>query len=230
MNQDSLLESVLWYMKLMKHISNYILLVLSSLILTGTATAADTYRWVDEKGIVHYGDIVPSEYARQEKRVLNSQGVTVGIISGYKTDAQLAEEARIRMEQNRVDREKAKRRARDIVLLNTYLSVNEIEMLRDRRLDLLKAQSMVTEQYLGTLNARLMALTDEAGKFNYPYNPESELPPLPENLAMEMVQTLEAVSQYESNLQTKNEEQASLAAMFDTDIDRFKELKGIDQD
>ncbi len=217
-------------MKLMRYTTICISLVFSSLILIGTATAADTYRWVDEKGIVHYGDIVPFEYARHEKQVLNSQGVTIGIISGYKTDAQLAEEARIRMEQNRIEREKAKRRARDIVLLNTYLSVDEIEMLRDRRLDLLKAQSMVTEQYLGTLNARLMALTEEAGKFNYPYDPESELPPLPENLAMEMVQTLEAVSQYEANLQTKREEQGSLAAMFDTDINRFKVLKGIDQE
>ena len=45
---------------------------------------------------------------------------------------------------------------------------------------------------------------------------------------MEMVQTLEAVAQYESNLQTKREEQGNLVALFDTDIERFKDLKGIE--
>ncbi len=203
------------------------LLILAGLFLSGTAFA-DTYRWVDDRGIVHYGDTVPSEFAGYEQQVLNDQGIPIRIIEGYKTDEQRAAEALVRAEQQRILRAEAKRVARDSVLLNTYLSVEEIEMLRDRRLALLRAQSMVTEQYIGTLNARLMNLQEEAGKFNYPYDPESELPPLPENLAMEMVQTLEAVVQYESNIQTKREEQANLIAMFDMDIMRFKELKGIE--
>lgn len=203
------------------------LLILAGLFLSGTAFA-DTYRWVDDRGIVHYGDTVPSEFAGLEQHVLNDQGIPIRVIEAYKTDEQRAAEALVRAEQQRILRAEAKRVARDSVLLNTYLSVEEIEMLRDRRLALLRAQSMVTEQYIGTLNARLMGLQEEAGKFNYPYDPESELPPLPENLAMEMVQTLEAVVQYESNIQTKREEQANLIAMFDMDITRFKELKGIE--
>ncbi|MCH9026389.1 MAG: DUF4124 domain-containing protein [Proteobacteria bacterium] len=212
----------------MKSKAFYSLIVLACLVLAGTATAADTYRWVDDNGIVHYGDTVPSEYARQDQQVLNSQGVTINTIQGYRTPEQLAEQARIRIEQERIARNKAKRQARDSVLLSTYLSVEEIERLRDRRLELLRAQSMVTEQYLGTLNARLRGLQEEATKFNYPYDLDSDLPPLPENLAMEMVQTLEAVVQYESNLQTKREEQGSMVAMFDRDIERFKDLKGIE--
>lgn len=218
----------LWYTNPMKSKAFYSLIVLACLVLAGTATAADTYRWVDDNGIVHYGDTVPSEYARQDQQVLNSQGVTINTIQGYRTPEQLAEQARIRIEQERIARNKAKRQARDSVLLSTYLSVEEIERLRDRRLELLRAQSMVTEQYLGTLNARLRGLQEEATKFNYPYDLDSDLPPLPENLAMEMVQTLEAVVQYESNLQTKREEQGSMVAMFDRDIERFKDLKGIE--
>ncbi len=212
----------------MKNAALYIFAVCSSLAWVGTATAADTYRWIDEHGVVHYGDSVPSEFARTEQQVLNSQGVTISIIEGYKTQEQRAVEERIRIEQERIAREKAKRQARDSILLNTYLSVEEIERLRDRRLELLRAQSMVTEQYLGTLSARLGGLEEEATKFNYPFDPESEMPPLPENLAMEMVQTLEAVAQYEANLQTKREEQGNLIALFDMDIERFKDLKGIE--
>lgn len=215
-------------MNTMRNSALYIFAVFACLVWAGSASAGDTYRWVDKHGIVHYGDSVPTEYARQEQQVLNSQGVTISVIEGYKTPEQRAEQERIRIEQLRIAREKQKRQARDSVLLNTYLSVEEIERLRDRRLELLQAQSMVTEQYLGTLSARLRGLKDEASKFNYPYDSESELPPLPENLAMEMVQTLEAVAQYESNLQTKREEQGNLVALFDRDIERFKDLKGIE--
>lgn len=212
----------------MKNAALYIFAMCAGLVWVGTATAVDTYRWIDEHGIVHYGDSVPPEFARTEQQVLNSQGVTISIIEGYKTLEQRAQDERIRIEQERIAREKMKRRARDSILLHTYLSVEEIERLRDRRLELLRAQSMVTEQYLGTLSARLNGLQEEATKFNYPFDPESELPPLPENLAMEMVQTLEAVAQYESNLQTKREEQGNLIALFDMDIERFKDLKGIE--
>ena len=36
------------------------------------------YRWVDEHGVVHYGDNIPPQYASQDRTILNSQGVEVG--------------------------------------------------------------------------------------------------------------------------------------------------------
>lgn len=58
------------------------------------ARAADVYRWVDEAGKTHYGDIVPDKYKQTAKRV----------------DAQDAEtsEAQRRETADRVAREKAK--------------------------------------------------------------------------------------------------------------------------
>src|SRR5690242_6676333 len=41
------------------------------------AATKQTYKWVDEKGVVHYGDSVPSEYSQREQAVLNAQGVVV---------------------------------------------------------------------------------------------------------------------------------------------------------
>ena len=42
-----------------------------------TGSAKQTYKWVDEKGVMHYGDHVPSEYSQREQRVLNSEGLEV---------------------------------------------------------------------------------------------------------------------------------------------------------
>ncbi len=98
------------------------------------ARASDTqprrvYQWVDEHGETHYGDRIPPEYAAQEHRVINGQGVELEHTEAQKTAAQLAEE-----EQKRADA--AQRAERDHNLLNTYVSVQEIEHLRDQRLSL----------------------------------------------------------------------------------------------
>jgi len=44
---------------------------------TSNSGTKQTYKWVDEKGVTHYGDTVPSEYSQREQHVLNDQGVEV---------------------------------------------------------------------------------------------------------------------------------------------------------
>jgi len=46
-----------------------IFLLLMLCAVAGTAAAADVYRWVDEKGKVHYGDTVPDKYKKVAKLV-----------------------------------------------------------------------------------------------------------------------------------------------------------------
>src|SRR5450756_1446560 len=52
------------------------------------------YRWVDEKGVVHFGDRIPSQDSQKEHTVLNREGVEVGRSDAQKSPAQIAEEAR----------------------------------------------------------------------------------------------------------------------------------------
>ncbi|MGH8230962.1 MAG: DUF4124 domain-containing protein, partial [Steroidobacteraceae bacterium] len=89
--------------------------------------SAQTYRWTDDKGIVHYGDSVPAEYAGKERAVLNNQGVEVGHVAGQKSAAQQAQEAKIAA----AARERAQH---DQTLLSSYGSTKEIEIVRDERL------------------------------------------------------------------------------------------------
>ena len=44
-----------------------------------------TYKWVDEKGITHYGDYVPPEYAKRERAVLNEEGVVIRKLEAEKS-------------------------------------------------------------------------------------------------------------------------------------------------
>ncbi len=195
---------------------------LSMLLATGPL-AAEIYKWVDENGLIHYGDHVPAKYADQTKEILNSQGIRVGTIEGRKTPEELAAEALRRQEEEA----KRQRREQDRILLETYLSVEEIVMLRDRRLELIEAQTRVTEAYLGQLQNKLSKLENEATAYNYPKKAGSELPSLPTQLGEEIKATTRSIIDNEEQLTQRKAVHSRIKSKFDQDIERFGELKGL---
>lgn len=107
-----------------------------ALLLTAAASWAVTYRWVDEKGGVHYGDSIPPQYAGQGHTELSPQGRVLKRIERAPDSA----EARERREQADVRREMAareelERQRRDNALLATFNDVREIDQARQRALD-----------------------------------------------------------------------------------------------
>ena len=183
------------------------------------------YRWVDDDGVVHYGDRVPPEYADRDRDLLNTQGVRVGAEEGVLTDAERAERSRQAAAEKAAQDARMADARRDQVLLDTYLSVEEIERLRDRRLELLEAQIKVTEHYLGNLRKRLERLQREASDYK-PYSDNPDSPDVPEALGLELSRTIASISLYEQTLARSRSEQDALAAAFASDIERFQELKG----
>ncbi|MDE1922289.1 MAG: DUF4124 domain-containing protein [Gammaproteobacteria bacterium] len=183
------------------------------------AVGRDVYRWVDDHGVVHYGDQVPPQYATRERDVVNSEGVVVQRMAAQKTPEQIAaEQAR-----KRAIEEKA---SRDRNLLNTYVSVQEIEHLRDQRLALLADQIKVTSQFLDILNGRLARLRENSMHFQ-PYSHSPHAQPMPDQLADDLVRVTNDIHTQQQNLAEKHSEEAAMREQFSSDIQRFKELKGI---
>jgi hypothetical protein len=183
------------------------------------ATWADTqtYKWVDDQGVTHYGDSIPPQYAQKESTVLNKAGVPVGHNDAAKSPAELAAAAAA---QDRLARQKQ----HDSFLLNTYTSVKDIEQLRDERLQQIKAQRVAAEQYVASLGERLSALQVRAQNFK-PYSARPDAHRMPDDLAEQMVHTLNDVRAQKAALSTSQEEEIKTQAQFQSDIDRFKELR-----
>lgn len=181
------------------------------------------YRWVDKDGNVHYGDSIPAEYAEVDKQVVNEHGVTVRIMRGKKSDEELAAEKRAEELRN----ERELRRRQDQALLATYLSIDEIVMHRDRRVELFQAQARVTELYLRNLQRRLASLEEEASRF-MPYSDDPGAPMIDPALAADIATTTETIARHEQNLERFHKDEQNIVARFDGDIDRFKALKGLE--
>ena len=181
------------------------------------AEAPAAYKWVDDQGVVHYGDSIPPQYAQKESTLLNKQGVPIGHNEATKTPAELALAAD-------AEQRMARQKQHDSFLLATYTSVKDIEQLRDERLLQIKGQRVAAEQYVASLSERLTALQTRAQNFK-PYSTRPDAHRMPDDLAEQMVHTLNDIRAQKAALNTSQQEEAKTQAQFQTDIDRYKELR-----
>ena len=204
------------------------LLACTALVAAGVCAAAApgqsskqgiAYRWVDEQGVVHYGDHIPPQYSSKDRAILNNQGVEVGHLDAQKTPEQTATAAREREAQMKL-------RQHDAFLITTYTSVKDIEALRDVRLDQLRGQRAAAEQYTDSLRVRLATLQTRALTFR-PYSSRADARRMPDDLAENLVRTLNELNEQSHELAVKTQEETTLRAQFQADIERYRALHTI---
>jgi hypothetical protein len=177
------------------------------------------YRCRSEQGRLFVGQSIPPECMDTDVDVLDKAGRVVRTIPGRRS-----------MEQ--INQQKAEADARtasvqrDKTLLATYLTVADIERLRDQRVEQLEQQAQVTQQYITNLRARQVRLMQDVQRYR-PYSPKPNAPTLPDPLAEELVNTVNGLLVYQQELTKNTAEQQRLRTEFGSDIARFKELKGI---
>jgi hypothetical protein len=202
-------------------------LLLLSLAFAGSAQSAPSshssssqkgiaFKWVDEQGVVHYGDHIPPQYVTEDRTILNSQGVEVGHLDAQKSAEAQAAEARQRAEQ-------MKQKQHDAFLVSTYTSEKDIEALRDVRLDQLKGQRAAAEQYVESLRVRLASLQSRALTYR-PYSERADARRMPDDLAENLVRTVNEFREQTSALTTNTQAETTLRAQFQADIERYRAL------
>ncbi len=191
-------------------------------LAAGAAETERVYKWVDETGLVHYGDSIPPEFSDLPKQILNDHGVTVDHLDGRKTPEQVAAEKRAK----ELALQKELQQRADQALLQTYLTVDEIVMHRDRRIELFQAQSRVTELYLRNLERRLTKLKRDASRYR-PYSEDPDAPLIDQDLVADINDTQATIARHQKNLLKFQNDEQQMIARFEGDINRFKSLKGV---
>jgi hypothetical protein len=107
------------------------------LLCTVGLAQATTYRWVDAQGRVHYGDVMPAQQSGLGHQELDKQGRVVR----ETPRTLLTPEERRRRTEEAAAREEHQRRVEeqqryDRALLSTYADESEIDLARDRALEL----------------------------------------------------------------------------------------------
>jgi hypothetical protein len=192
-------------------------LVAAAALLAGAGPAcAAMYKWVDEKGVVHYTDTLPPEAVDKARVELNKQGIPV-----KKTDKALTPEQRRAIEQDaqrqkQLARQQEEVTRRDRALLSSYTSEAEIDLARNRSLQTINNVVQSTLAYSDQLSKRKVEI--EAKKEEMKGKPmvavlDREL----ESIESELARQSELIAQ-------KKRETEMVVAKYDADKQRWREL------
>jgi hypothetical protein len=111
------------------------LCLVASLITSEQAAA--TYRWVDQNGKVQYSDVMPPNQAGQGHSELDKQGRVVKEVKRSRLTAEERQrQAAVEQRQAEEKHKQEEQRRRDMALLATYASEKEIDLARDRAIEL----------------------------------------------------------------------------------------------
>jgi len=184
----------------------------------GPAPSVKIYKWVDERGVTHYGEVIPPQYRDSAATEMSRRGVAVRRIDGVLTP----EERRAAQERAARELEEQKRHAalrrRDNALLNTYTSATEIEAARARTIALPKQAIRGLQPRLAHTQERLVKLEEQADKLRAAGR---QVPP---QLADDIDLQRQAVGQIKLDIQRHQAEIVSIQQRFDYDQKRFVEL------
>lgn len=187
--------------------------------LLSFSAQAKLYKWVDDKGVTHYGETIPPEFADRGRSELNKSGRVVNTQDVLTPEEHRAKESAELKNKAAIDSARGQK-LHDNSLLNTYSNVDEIELARTRNVQQIDARVQVSIKQLGDAKKSLVDLQQLADARTKSGKP---IPPF----LIEEIQTAQAkVDKLTKNLASVNNEKAALDARYDADKARYKELTG----
>jgi len=166
-------------------------------------------KWKDEKGVTHYGDSIPPQYADRDNTLMNKQGIAV---QQNKANAphvdKVAELAKL--EQDKKDR----------ALLGTFTNANEIDLTRDRNLEpeLLAMKNL--QQDRAITQKKVDQSTLAAGNYS------KAKKPVPANIRDELKANKEAVAKIDQRISERQQAIDNIHKRFEEDKKRYLALRG----
>jgi len=180
---------------------------------------AKLYKWVDEKGVTHYGETIPPEYADRDRAELNKSGRTVKVID-VPTAAEREAQKEADLKKQAEEKAAIEKKRRDLTLTSTYSNSNEIDLARNRSLRQINARINNQTSQLDKANENLLSLQKESEDYT---NANKEIPAI---LQDDMKNAQARVDRLQTNLDKSLAEKTAVEARYDADKARYQELTG----
>ncbi len=182
-----------------------------------SAAAAGVYKWTDDQGVVHYSDQMPADAVNRGGVVFDKQGRQIKKIDATLTPAQAkakeVEDERLRVIA-KVQEDKARR---DLALVHSYTSEEEIDFARIRALLAVESQLKSAEAYVADLTKRQQDL--KKNKLEYGAKP------VPPTLDSELAGLDEELARQDKVLAQRRAEITAINTKYEADKLRWRELR-----
>ncbi|MGV3629217.1 MAG: hypothetical protein ACO1PN_16180 [Betaproteobacteria bacterium] len=177
--------------------------------------------WKDSAGkVIGCGDRVPPEFQKNESKTLDNRGITrqttVSAEEAARLKAEADKKAALKLEE---DRRIAEQRRQDTALVNTYTSAGEIDVRRDRELQVVDLQ-------IQQLKAAVKGAVDAHATQKNRYATFEKRGKVPDNVKDDLKLAAEEEDRIKTRIADKEKDKERIAATYAQQKARFIELKG----
>jgi hypothetical protein len=187
-------------------------------MLAATPLSAETYRWKDKEGKVHYGSAVPAEYADQPYDILNSAGIVIERVEDTSVPMEVIQEQKEKKKRQPLIPEEVRREQSDKLLVIQYESED----------DILKALELEVAQlgYDSRLIEQSAAGTDQAirDQIRLAADQQRANVPLSEAQKKEIAKLYARRKEDEKRRHDLQKREEQIRARFQSDLERYRVL------
>lgn len=171
------------------------------------AEGSSIVKWKDDKGVTHYGDKIPTQYSNTENSIINKQGITV------------KRNKPVTFQDEAISQAKIEQVKKDKALLSAFTNETEIDLARDRNLQL----DQVTVEGLQLQRANSQKRLTDNQKYVNTFTVKKK--PVPADVAADFKKNQEEVAKIDKQIADRKTAMDATRKRFDADKKRYIALK-----
>lgn len=173
----------------------------------GKSEGKKIVKWVDSKGVTQYGDKLPASEAGRNNAEMNTQGMVVkrNVTTNKSADLQ--------------DQQKLEQERKDKILLASYTNAEEIDLAKERNLQLDKAAFQALSQQKINVTNRLANTTKMVDGI------KARKKPVPAHLTDELKLSKSEIASIDKQMAQRKSNMAATDARYNEEKTRFIALK-----
>ncbi|QIK36811.1 DUF4124 domain-containing protein [Caldichromatium japonicum] len=141
------------------------LILLPLLLAVDQGHTQTLYRWVDDQGEIHYTDQLPPEHAGKARARLSEEGIAVEFKPKEPSPEERERAKELERQRAEEERRKAERLAEDRRLVQTYRTLEDLDLARNGQIAIIEAIIQVKRDQIRTLTHTLLRLDGERQSF-----------------------------------------------------------------
>ena len=194
-------------------------LTLVSIFISQPVLAGKIKCWRNNEGVRECGSYVPPEFSQKKTETRNKSGRVIEVEDRAKTKAELAEIERQEELKKIEDAKRAEQKKKDDILLQTFSTERDINMLRDSKINVIEGILTVTNSNNKALRKKLEIMQKRAA------NAERRGKKPPANIVSDIKAIEARLNKNMSSIKIKRAEQKEICKKFAYDMEHFRELK-----
>ena len=199
-------------------VSGWVSLVVLGLVVALPVSAGKLYKWVDEKGNVHYSDRVPPEAAKLAREEKNQDGVTVKEVARAKTEEELAAEAAQRVKDEEARKIAEAQAQADRALMLSYTTEDDLLRAREQELGVIEANMATAKLTIASQEKNLSDLLAHAADF------ERNKKPVPQAVTDSIAHVRAQIEAQQKTLKEREGSKETVHNEYEAKLLRWREL------